>query len=248
MKIIQLIVSLIVFCIGGHALANAHAQRVKHRGIEYDVFKINPPFNHLNIHWRDRKKDPYLDFHALKIALGKRKRRLIFACNAGIFAPRFKPLGLHVENYRTIHPVNHGRGPGNFYVQPNGIFMITRTNRARIILSKQWNPKKYQARIATQSGPMLVINNRIFWKLRSKSPSVYIRNGVGIDSTGAVYFAISRSPVNMHQFAHLFRYRLNCPWALYLDGSISKMYLPRLKRYDSGGPFAAMFSYSLPNR
>ena len=66
--------------------------------------------------------------------------------------------------------------------------------------------------------------------------SKYVRNGVGIDRTGVdrtdrVIFAISDAPMNFYDFATLFRDRLRCPDALYLDGNISAMYAPELHRY-----------------
>jgi len=47
-----------------------------------------------------------------------------------------------------------------------------------------------------------------------------------------VVFAISEEPVNLYEFAVLFRDVLRCPDALYLDGVISSLYAPGLKRSD----------------
>ena len=58
---------------------------------------------------------------------------------------------------------------------------------------------------------------------------------VGIDREGRVVFAISDMPINFHDFATLFRDRLDAPNALYLDGSISAMYAPGLNRYGGWG-------------
>lgn len=38
----------------------------------------------------------------------------------------------------------------------------------------------------------------------------------------------------------MFKDKLHCKDALYLDGAISKMYLPELGRYDLGGDFGAI--------
>jgi uncharacterized protein YigE (DUF2233 family) len=45
-------------------------------------------------------------------------------------------------------------------------------------------------------------------------------------------FAISEVPVNLYEFATLFRDVLHCPDALYLDGLISSLHSPDLKRSD----------------
>ena len=49
---------------------------------------------------------------------------------------------------------------------------------------------------------------------------------------GVVVFAISDSPVTFDTFARLFRDALACPNALFLDGSVSSLYAPGLKRDD----------------
>jgi uncharacterized protein YigE (DUF2233 family) len=47
-------------------------------------------------------------------------------------------------------------------------------------------------------------------------------------------FAISNDTVNFHDFATLFRDRLNTPNALYFDGKVSRLYAPSLNRSDFG--------------
>ncbi|MEO1749932.1 MAG: phosphodiester glycosidase family protein, partial [Pseudomonadota bacterium] len=70
-----------------------------------------------------------------------------------------------------------------------------------------------------------------------KSDSLHIRNGVGTSADGSkVWFAISQEPVNFHSFARLFRDHLKTPNALFLDGSISKLFAPDLNRRDLGFP------------
>ena len=48
-----------------------------------------------------------------------------------------------------------------------------------------------------------------------------------------VVFAISDAPVTFHAFARLFRDGLDCPNALFLDGSVSRSIAPELKRDDA---------------
>ena len=86
---------------------------------------------------------------------------------------------------------------------------------------------------ATQSGPMLVINGKLHPKFLENSTSRKIRNGVGING-GAVIFVKSEDPVNFHTFATLFRDDLGAPNALYLDGTISRLYSAELGRNDRG--------------
>jgi prepilin-type processing-associated H-X9-DG protein len=51
-----------------------------------------------------------------------------------------------------------------------------------------------------------------------------------------VVFAISENPVSFGAFARLFRDRLGCRNALFLDGSVSSLYAPSLARADVGRP------------
>ena len=49
---------------------------------------------------------------------------------------------------------------------------------------------------------------------------------------GRAAFAISNDRVRFHDFATLFRDRLQCRNALFLDGSISSLYSPEIRRHD----------------
>jgi uncharacterized protein YigE (DUF2233 family) len=53
-----------------------------------------------------------------------------------------------------------------------------------------------------------------------------------VSADGKVVFAISAEAVNLYEFAVLFRDVLGCPDALYLDGVISSLHAPDLKRSD----------------
>jgi uncharacterized protein YigE (DUF2233 family) len=102
-----------------------------------------------------------------------------------------------------------------------------------------------QANLATQSGPMLVINGRLHPRFDRHSTSLKTRNGVGVRADGKVIFAISQGEVSFDAFARLFRDGLNCPNALFLDGgSASSLYAPSLNRQGnilSLGPMLAVF-------
>jgi uncharacterized protein YigE (DUF2233 family) len=84
---------------------------------------------------------------------------------------------------------------------------------------------------------MLVINGKIHPRFVGSSDSLKRRNGVGVSDANHVYFAISDGAVNFHSFARFFRDRLGCANALFLDGSISGLYAPELKRDDGWPPF-----------
>jgi uncharacterized protein YigE (DUF2233 family) len=87
---------------------------------------------------------------------------------------------------------------------------------------------------------MLVIDGEIHPAFREGSTNLHIRNGVGILPSSEVVFAISQKTVNFYDFASLFRDHFGCKNALYLDGFVSKMYLPELERQDTTGNFGVI--------
>lgn len=127
-------------------------------------------------------------------------------------------------------------GPGNFGMLPNGVFWIDgRTAGVTETLAYDALFPEDPPRFATQSGPMLVIDGVLHPDLNPDGTSLRRRNGVGISADGEeVFFVISETPVNFHTFARLFRDDLRTPNALYLDGAVSKVYVPSLERNESG--------------
>jgi uncharacterized protein YigE (DUF2233 family) len=86
--------------------------------------------------------------------------------------------------------------------------------------------------LATQSGPLLVLNGRLHPAFKINSENRLFRNGVGVKSPKEAVFVNSEEPVNFHEFARLFRDQLACPNALFLDGTISSLHALELKRSD----------------
>jgi uncharacterized protein YigE (DUF2233 family) len=103
-----------------------------------------------------------------------------------------------------------------------------------VIESRTYAARPPKCQIATQSGPMLVINGALHPKFQPESTSRKRRNGVGVSRSGIVHFAISDGFVRFHDFATLFLDRLDSPDALFLDGTVSRLYAPALGRNDPG--------------
>ena len=72
---------------------------------------------------------------------------------------------------------------------------------------------------------MLVVDGAINDMFTEGSANVQIRNGVGILPDGKTLFAITRTPMNLYDFA-LFFQQNGCANALFLDGAISRTYMP----------------------
>ncbi|MEJ2309970.1 MAG: phosphodiester glycosidase family protein [Gammaproteobacteria bacterium] len=207
---------------------------IEHEGVDYDVVRLDKgEEQRLGLYWKRADGTPYATIHALREDLGKAGKTLLFATNGGIYSKSFTPLGLYIENGRRYYRLNRSEGGGNFFLRPNGVFYIT-AGGAAVVDTRDYAPKR-KVLHAIQSGPLLVRNGRLHPRFFESSSSLYVRNGVGVDREGRVVFAISDMPVNFHDFATLFRDRLDAPNALYLDGSISAMYAPGVNRYGGWG-------------
>ncbi len=155
--------------------------------------------------------------------------------NAGMYMEDHMPLGLYIENGKQIRGVNpREAGYGNFYLMPNGVFSFD-SDTAFVLERKQYQAKGLQPDFATQSGPMLVIDGKIHPAFNEGSKNKHIRNGVGVSNDGYIVFAISKRRVNFFDFGSLFKEVLNCDNALYLDGAVSKAYIPDINRRDRTG-------------
>jgi uncharacterized protein YigE (DUF2233 family) len=228
--------------------AAAIAQKVVHNNAEYDVFVVPMHKNKVKLYWNDDQGFPLRNFQALKDFLENSNQKLVFAMNAGMYAPppQNTPVGLYVEAGTTLMPlVRRDTGYGNFYMQPNGVFALNDT--AAIVCEKNaYESLNMRVTYATQSGPMLVINGQLHPAFKPASTSFYIRNGVGVTADKKIVFAISNTPVNFYDFATLFKEKFNCTNALYLDGAISKMYLPQANRLQLDGELGPMIAIPQP--
>ena len=178
----------------------------------------------------------YGSFARINGMLERTGQRLIFAMNAGMFHTDRRPVGLYVEDHAQTARLVTRAGPGNFGMLPNGVFCI-QDDAFRIIESVGYSETRPDCRFATQSGPMLVIDGTLHPQFLPDSTSLNIRNGVGVSEDGQqAVFVISDSPVTFHRFARFFRDVLGVRQALYLDGSVSRLYAPDLGRSDWGLP------------
>lgn len=159
--------------------------------------------------------------------------RVAFAMNAGMFGETGRPIGLAVVDGKQVHAANLKAGGGNFHLKPNGVFLVRRDGRAAVITSERYAKERPEPRLATQSGPMLVIDGKLHPAFDADGSSRYIRNGAGVTGNGRALFVISRDAVSFGRFARFFRDRLRTPNALYFDGAVSSLWDPAVHRQDA---------------
>ncbi|MEQ1616768.1 MAG: phosphodiester glycosidase family protein [Terricaulis sp.] len=166
--------------------------------------------------------------------------RVRFGMNAGMFNDAGEPIGLYVERGDRQQKLSTSSGPGNFHMLPNGVFSEDRVGVLRIETSQSFAARAASPYWATQSGPMLVIDDALHPNFGVNGESRVLRNGVGVRSDHLAYFVISAGPVSLGRFARFFRDHLHCPNALFLDGAVSSLWAPSLKRRDAGHALGPM--------
>lgn len=160
---------------------------------------------------------------------------ILLGMNAGMFEPSRRPVGLLIEKGVVKKPLNiKDTGLGNFYsLPPNGVFLIDANNTPRVLTRddyrNQYHHKQPTPKIATQSGPMMVINGKFNPAFNEGSPNKQIRNCVGINQKGEVVLTISLNEVNFYDFSLFMRSNLGCNNVLYLDGVISNSFITAKK-------------------
>jgi uncharacterized protein YigE (DUF2233 family) len=175
----------------------------------------------------------------LETSLDSRAGTVAFAMNAGMYGDDGRPIGLAIAGGRQVHALNRRKGSGNFHLMPNGIFQIRKDGRAEILPTEQWKPAA-NIRLATQSGPMLVIDGKLHPAFEQDGSSRYVRNGVGISPDGRPLFVISDDAVSFGKFARFFRDRVKARNALFLDGAVSALWDPANGRRDLTKPLGPL--------
>jgi prepilin-type processing-associated H-X9-DG protein len=208
-------------------------------GSNYTVCSFDPNLDRLATFNLDATGEPYGNFARLAAELSKSNTRLTFAMNAGMFDENLKPIGLYVENGKTLKKLNRRNGFGNFHLKPNGVFFLE-GKKAQVLDTDSFVAANAKPDFASQSGPMLVIDGKIHPKFSETGTSFKIRNGVGVTKEGIAVFVLSHGVVTFHQFARVFRDGVNTPNALFFDGSVSGIYSTELGRNEGFLPLGPM--------
>lgn len=197
----------------------------------YVICQVNPEMHDISLFLNDPHGEPFKYFRNVEKFLHSHGKRIAFAVNGGMYHKDYSAVGLYIENGNMLHNISTRDGPGNFHMKPNGIFFIA-NKKAGVMDTDSYLKNAIKPELATQSGPMLVVRNKIHPRFIPNSPYREYRNGVGVREDGTVLFVNSEERVNFEELARFFRDDLKTPNALFLDGSISSLYAPELKRYD----------------
>ncbi|SRR5450830_321469 len=226
----------------------AELRQYRYKQVSISTCQIDPQRDQLRMYWKDPAGQLFGTFAKLRTWLRQQASDLQCATNAGIYDKQLRPLGLYIEDGVMLRKLNTRRNAyGNFYLQPNGVFIIN-DRQARIVdtASVDAAPEHWlaNARYATQSGPLLLQQREINPLFDPDSLNSLVRNAVCIDEAQQVVLAMARNPITFYDFAVFLRDQLHCVDALYLDGSISRIY-PSLEA-NFGPAFGAMITVIKP--
>ncbi|MDO5604346.1 MAG: phosphodiester glycosidase family protein [Paracoccus sp. (in: a-proteobacteria)] len=226
-----------VMTLGLPVMAAGTCEQISHDGQSYIICTVHAadePRLNLWLDAPDGRKIGNLRNLRSQLPAGQ---SLVFAMNAGMFHSDYEPVGLFRSGQTERGRLVTAGGGGNFGLLPNGVFCSGGATPFRVIESRAFGADPPDCRLATQSGPMLVIDGALHPRFLVDSNSRYIRNGVGVTADGqTAWFAISSRAVTFHEFGRLFRDGLGARNALYFDGSISRLYAPEMRRNDFGWP------------
>jgi uncharacterized protein YigE (DUF2233 family) len=224
---------------------SAPCQNVRFERSEYTVCEVDLRRQTVRLFWKKPDGRPYGYPSSLPPAISN--HRLVFATNGGMYHPDNSPVGLYVEDGRELERVNTNAGPGNFHMRPNGVFYVT-GEVAAIVETRSFIKQNLRVEFATQSGPMLVIDGKIHPRFSQHGASMKYRAAVGSRDPSSVVFVISESEVSFGELARLFRDKLRCKNALFLDGgSATSFYSPMLGRNSNFLPLGPMIGVYGPD-
>ena len=199
----------------------------------------------LQFYWKSDKGEIINSIQNLKNYVETKNSTLVFAMNGGMFNKNFSPQGLFIQDKKMVTALDTFSGSGNFYLKPNGVFYITTDNIPYVCKTADFD-NKGNVKFATQSGPMLIIDGQIHSAFKEGSLNLNIRNGVGILPDNKIVFAMSKKEINFYDFAKYFQ-QLGCKNALYLDGFVSRMYVPEKKWIQLDGDFGVIIGVTTTN-
>lgn len=211
-----------------------NCRSVEHLGDAYSVCSYSVAEHDIRLFYGDASGTPFYQFSTLERELDEQGETLIFAMNGGMYHEDRRPVGFFRDAFGDQATVNTNDGPGNFHLKPNGVFWLE-SGRAGVSESQAFLDQGIDPDYATQSGPMLVIDGALHPALNPDGTSHRRRNGVGVSADGqTVHFAISDAAVTFYEFATLFHDEIGVPNALFLDGQVSRIFAPELKRNEIG--------------
>jgi uncharacterized protein YigE (DUF2233 family) len=230
---------VVITCTACHTSAQEKANYTIEQPDNLLVHVVDLNKTDLSFFYKNESGENFNNHGNLKKAVLAKNKKLLFAVNGGMYNQDHTPQGLYIEKGNQIAPIDtQTTGYGNFYLQPNGIFFLTKDKTGNVVETEKFVLTS-DIKHATQSGPMLLIDGEIHPKFREGSSNLHIRNGVGILPDGRILFVMSKEKINFFDLATYFKSQ-GCQNALYLDGFVSRTYLPAQNWEQTEGSFGVI--------
>ncbi len=235
---------ILAFALFASAKPTSACKKTNSAGNDYSLCEFPNDVNSgvtIKTYWQNPKGQPYGSFIRLQKELALEKTEILFACNGGPSHPDLSPIGLYTENSKEFVPITkpEDKGLGNLFIRPNGVFFVN-NGHSEILTTEDYIEKKISPAYALQSGPMLLINEKISERLDPKGTSLKTRNGV-CTTNDKVIFIVSEQALNFYTFATYLK-SIGCQNALTLDVTVSSFLAPSLNRADVWIPIGAMIA------
>ena len=216
--------------------------------VTFSACEIDLRKDRLAMHWKSDSGEIYGSLYVLDAFQRRHGREVVCGTNGGIFDESQKPLGLYIENGTLLRRPNLRRsGYGNFYLQPNGVFLLY-GDRADIVTTDEYqampDAEKRHIEFANQSGPMLIRNGELNPLFIPGSANMTTRNAVCVHGLASVVLVATQDPISFHDFARALRDRFGCESALYLDGTLSTFYPSKRSTFER--PLGVLFAVTKP--
>ena len=113
----MILLSVCMVCLG-----QAGQEAVTKDGIRYFVWKAEAA--KVRVIWKDENGKQLRELPEVKHYLETKGEKPLMLMNGGIFEPGGVPSGVMIQNGQPLLPVNRRDGKGNFFLKPNGVFLI----------------------------------------------------------------------------------------------------------------------------
>ncbi|MBS0359457.1 MAG: phosphodiester glycosidase family protein [Proteobacteria bacterium] len=156
------------------------------------------------------------------------KEHALIGVNGGFFTPELKPIGLRIQDGKTLSPLKNTSWWGIFYIQDGKPYLASPKNY----------PHSPNITFAVQGGPRLVSEGEI----PNLKPGIAERTAIGIDHEGKVLLlATENTPLATEDLAEIMRAPLsedglNCANALNLDGGTSTQLFAQIGNFELNIP------------
>jgi uncharacterized protein YigE (DUF2233 family) len=135
----SIILALVLSLLGEPVAISAEYKNITFHQASFTVAKIDLKKDALRLFWKNpTTNQAFISIAELKKWLGKTGYQLEMATNAGIYEVGNTPLGLYIEDGKVLIPLNQKKGLGNFYLKPNGVFVMG-DRQAAILESSQFS-------------------------------------------------------------------------------------------------------------